>query len=157
MLWSSYFGKIMMTVLIAMLPVIELRGAIPVATANGLEPRTAIIAAVIGNLLPIPAIILFVRRVFAWLRKRSEKWNGFVSRLEERAEKRADIVHRYAFWGLALFVAIPLPGTGAWTGALIAAMLNMRLRDAVPAITLGVVTAGMIVAFVSYGISALMF
>ena len=80
-----------------------------------------------------------------------------VTRLENRAAKKSDVVQRYAFWGLFVLVAIPLPGTGAWTGSLVAAMLDMRLKRAFPAIALGVVTAGAIVAFVTYGAGALIF
>ena len=140
-----------MTVLISMLPVLELRGAIPIATANGLNFWVAIVCAVIGNLIPVPFIIVFIRRIFAMIRKWSKKLDKIVTRLEERANKKSDIVLKYAFWGLAILVAIPLPGTGAWTGALVAAMLDMRLRSAFPAIGLGVIIAAVIVSFVTYG------
>ena len=90
-------------------------------------------------------------------RKRFPRLDGLVSRLEARAEKKKDVVLRYEFWGLFIFVAIPLPGTGTWTGALIAAMLDMRLKKAFPAIALGVLAAGIIVAFVTYGAGALLF
>ena len=152
MLWSSYFGKILMTLFISMAPVVELRGAIPIATANGLDFRTAVITAVIGNLIPVPFIILFIRRIFGWLRRRGPKWSALVDRLELRAGRRADAVRRCAFWGLALFVAVPLPGTGAWTGALIAAMLRMRMKRAFPSIALGVAGAAAIVAAVTCGV-----
>ncbi|MBR2897577.1 MAG: small multi-drug export protein, partial [Oscillospiraceae bacterium] len=123
-----------MTFLIAMTPVSELRGAIPVAVANGLNVWAAIAVAVVGNLVPVPILILFVRRFFNWLRKNIASLNGFVTRLEERAMKKSEVVKKSEFWGLALLVAIPLPGTGAWTGALVAAMLNMRMKRAFPAI-----------------------
>ncbi len=154
-LWNTFFGKILMTLIISMVPVIELRGAIPVAVANGLDWRIAIPVAIIGNLIPVPFIIVFIKRIFAWMRKKSDKLNGIVTRLENKAEKKAPTVQKYAFWGLFIFVAIPLPGTGAWTGALIAAMLDMRLKRAFPSILLGVLGAGIIVAFVSYGAGAL--
>jgi uncharacterized membrane protein len=151
------FGKLLTTFLIAMVPVIELRGAIPVATAEGVPLVPAIVTAVIGNLIPVPFIILFVRKVFAWMRGRNEKLNAFVTRLENRAMSKADSVQKYEFWGLALFVAIPLPGTGAWTGALIAALLDMQPLKAFLSVALGVIGAGFIVAFVSYGAAALIF
>ena len=151
------FGKLLTTFLIAMVPVIELRGAIPVATAEGVPLVPAIVTAVIGNLLPVPFIILFVRKVFAWMRGRNEKLNAFVTKIENRAMSKADSVQKYEFWGLALFVAIPLPGTGAWTGALIAALLDMKPGRAFLSVALGVVCAGFIVAFVSYGAAALLF
>ena len=151
------FGQLLTTFLIAMVPVIELRGAIPVATAEGVPLVPAIVTAVIGNLIPVPFIILFVRKVFAWMRGRNEKLNAFVTKIENRAMSKADSVQKYEFWGLALFVAIPLPGTGAWTGALIAALLDMKPGRAFLSVALGVVCAGFIVAFVSYGAAALLF
>lgn len=154
-LWNNFWGQMLMTFLVSMIPIIELRGAIPLATAHGLDFRIAIPIAIIGNLIPVPFIILFVRKVFAWIRKHLPKLDGFVTKLEERARSKSDTVQKYAFWGLFLFVAIPLPGTGAWTGALIAAMLDMRLKKAFPSIVLGVLTAGVIVAIVSYGALAI--
>ncbi|MBR4072815.1 MAG: small multi-drug export protein [Clostridia bacterium] len=140
-----------------MIPVIELRGAIPIAVANGLEFPVAMIVSFLGNLLPVPFIIVFIRKIFAWMRRISGKLDKIVSSLEKRAEKKSDVVLKYAFWGLFILVAIPLPGTGAWTGALVAAMLNMRLKSAFPAIALGVVGAGAIVAFITYGAGELFF
>lgn len=156
-LWNSLPGKILMTLLVSMVPVIELRGAIPIATGAGLSPWVAIPVAIIGNLLPVPFIILFIKKIFAWMRKTSPKLNGIVDRMEAKAEKNKEKVLRYAFWGLALFVAIPLPGTGAWTGALVAAMLDMPLKKAFPSIAIGVLGAGVIISFVSYGAAALIF
>ncbi len=156
-LWSSTLGKIVMTLLISMIPVIELRGAIPIAVANGLNYWFAIAISIIGNLIPVPFIILFIRKIFALIRKWSNKLDIIVTKLEQRAEKKSDVVQKYAFWGLFLLVAIPLPGTGAWTGALVAAMLDMRLRRAFPAIALGVIGAAVIVTFVTYGAGALLF
>lgn len=146
-----------MTMLLSMVPVLELRGAIPIGVANGLNIWVAIGVSIIGNLLPVPFIILFIRKIFSWLRKLSKRLDGLVTKLEQRAAKKSDVVLRYAFWGLVVLVAIPLPGTGAWTGALVAAMLDMRLKRAFPAIALGVVIAGAIVAFVTYGAGALFF
>ena len=146
-----------MTMLLSMVPVLELRGAIPIGVANGLNIWVAIGVSIIGNLLPVPFIILFTRKIFSWLRKLSKRLDGLVTRLERRAAKKSDVVLRYAFWGLVVLVAIPLPGTGAWTGALVAAMLDMRLKRAFPAIALGVVIAGIILAFVTYGADALFF
>lgn len=156
-LFHTFFGKILTTLFISMVPVIELRGAIPYATGMGLSPAVAIPVAMIGNLIPIPFIIIFIKRIFAWMRSVSSKLNKVVDKLEAKAEKNKEKVLRYAFWGLAIFVAIPLPGTGAWTGALVAAMLDMPLKKAFPSIVLGVLMAGIIVAFVSYGAAALFF
>lgn len=143
------------TLVMSMTPVVELRGAIPYGLAMGLEPVTCFIAAVIGNCLPVPFILLFVRHVFNWMR-RTSKWLGeTVDKLERRAEEKSDVVQKYALWGLVILVAIPLPGTGAWTGALVAALMNIRLRYAFPAIVLGVIIAGIIVMAVSTGVIAI--
>lgn len=146
-----------MTMLLSMVPVLELRGAIPIGVANGLNIWVAIGVSIVGNLLPVPFIILFIRKIFAWLRKLSRRLDGLIAKLEQRAARKSDVVLRYAFWGLVVLVAIPLPGTGAWTGALVAAMLNMRLKRAFPAIALGVLIAGIVVAFVTYGAGAIFF
>lgn len=156
-LFTTLWGKIITTFFISMVPVIELRGAIPYATGMGLSPWIAIPVAMIGNLLPIPFIIIFIKKIFAWMRKVSPKLNGIVDKMEAKAEKNKAKVLKYAFWGLTIFVAIPLPGTGAWTGALVAAMLDMPLKKAFPSVVLGVIIAGIIVAFVSYGAAALFF
>lgn len=139
----------------AMVPVVELRGAIPYGVVSGLSIPAAFIIAVIGNLLPIPFLVVFTRRVFEWLRTKSEGLDRFVSKLEAKGEAKKDVVLRYEFWGLVLLVAIPLPGTGAWTGALVAALMNMQLKRAMPAITLGVLIAGVIVTTLTYGAGAL--
>ena len=146
---------ILLTFLVAMVPVVELRGAIPFGVVRGLNLWTAIIASVLGNLVPVPFIILFIRRIFAWMRAHMPKLDGLVTRMEKKAEKNRAAVEKYAFWGLAILVAIPLPGTGTWTGALVAAMMEMRLKRAFPAIVIGVVIAGVIVSIVTYGAQAI--
>lgn len=146
---------ILLTFLVAMVPVVELRGAIPFGVVRGLNIWTAIIASVLGNLVPVPFIILFIRKIFAWMRAHMPKLDGLVTRMEKKAEKNRAAVEKYAFWGLAILVAIPLPGTGAWTGALVAAMMEMRLKRAFPAIVIGVVIAGVIVSIVTYGAQAI--
>ncbi len=135
--------------LISMVPVIELRGALPVALASGVSLPLAIFLTVAGNLLPIPFILLFIRPIFKWFKKLGSLRN-FVQKLEERAFKKSDSIAKSNFWGLMIFVAIPLPGTGAWTGALIAALLDMRLKYALPAIALGVLIASFIVSAAYY-------
>ena len=140
----------------AMVPVVELRGAIPYGVLAGLSVPTAFILAVVGNLVTIPVLVVFTRKVFEWLRGISSGLDRFVSRLEAKAEKNKEVVMKYQFWGLVLLVAIPLPGTGAWTGALVAAMMDMRLKRAMPAITLGVIIAGVIVTTLTYGADALL-
>ncbi len=150
--FGTFFGKIVSTFFISMIPVLELRGAIPIATAAGLDLWVAIVVSIIGNMVPVPFIIIFIRKIFEWMRRISPKLDALVTRFEAKAEKHRATVNKYKFWGLCILVAIPLPGTGAWTGALVAAMMEMRLKDAVPAILLGVVTAGIIVALVTTGV-----
>ncbi len=152
---TTYVGKVISTFVVAMVPVIELRGAIPWAVAHGLDIWTASFLSVIGNMVPVPFIIVFIRKIFELMRKISPKLDGVVTKLENKAEKHRETVNRYKFWGLLILVAIPLPGTGAWTGALVAAMMEMRLKDAVPAIFVGVVVAAIIVAMVTCGVTFL--
>ncbi len=156
-LFKTVIGKVLVTLFVSMVPIIELRGAIPIATGMGLSPAIAIPVAIIGNLIPVPFIIVFIKKIFAWMRRVSPKLNGIVDKMEAKAEKNKEKVLKYAFWGLALFVAIPLPGTGAWTGALVAAMLDMPLKKAFPSIVIGVLGAGIVISFVSYGAAALIF
>ena len=146
---------ILLTFLVAMVPVVELRGAIPFGVVRGLNLCTAIIASILGNLIPVPFIILFIRKIFAWMRAHMPKLDGLVIRMEKKAEKNRAAVEKYAFWGLVILVAIPLPGTGAWTGALVAAMMEMRLKRAFPAIAIGVAIAGVIVSVITYGAQAI--
>ena len=129
-----------MTFLISMVPVLELRGAIPIGVAHGLDYRIAIAVSILGNLVPVPFIVLFIRKIFAWLRTKSERLNGFVTRMEQRALKKSDTVRRARFWGLFIFVAIPLPGTGAWTGSLAAALMKMPIKDALFSVIGGTLT-----------------
>ena len=156
-LFTTLWGKIITTFFISMVPIIELRGAIPYATGMGLSPWIAIPVAMVGNLVPIPFIIIFIKRMFAWMRNVSPKLNKVVDKMEAKADKNKDKILKYAFWGLALFVGIPLPGTGAWTGALVAAMLDMPLKKAFPSVIIGVLIAGAIMSFISYGAAAIFF
>ena len=139
------------TILMAMVPVIELRGAIPFGVAAGISVKQALVCAIIGNLIPIPFILLFLRRVFVWMRKISTGFENLVEKLELRAKRKKGIVDKYEIIGLIILVAIPLPGTGAWTGALVATVLDIRMRRALPAITIGVVIAGILVSVITYG------
>ena len=114
-----------------------------------------LIVAIIGNMIPVPFIILFIRKIFRWMREKSDRLDGVVRYFEQKADSKADRVRKYEKLGLYLFVAIPAPGTGAWTGALIAAMLDIRLRSALPTIFLGVCTAGLIVTLLTVGVISL--
>ena len=153
----SYLTKLIITLLWAMVPVVELRGAIPIGTGMGLPFEVAIIVSVIGNLIPVPFIMLFIRQIFKWMRKVNKTFERIVCKMEEKANKHRDKVTKYGFWGLFILVAIPLPGTGAWTGALVAAMMEIRFKTALPAIFLGVLTAAVIVTFITYGVSVIAF
>ena len=135
-----------------MIPVLELRASIPVGSSLGLNAWQCAVAAIVGNMIPVPFVILFIRKIFAYLKENWPKLSRFVERLEAKAEKKKPLVQKYAILGLTFLVAIPLPGTGAWTGALVAAMLDIRLKRAIPCILLGVVIAAVIVTMITYGI-----
>ena len=141
----------LITFLVSMVPVIELRGAIPIGVGLGLSPLAALGISILGNMVPVPFIILFIRKIFQWMRGHMPRLERLVSRMEEKADKHKDLVTRWEFWGLLILVAIPLPGTGAWTGALVAALMDLRLKKSFPAIFTGVVIAGLIVTGITYG------
>lgn len=142
---------ILKTLLFAMMPVSEIRGAIPVGVASGLDPWLTYLIGVVGNMLPVPFLILLTRRILLWMNKHNIL-TGFSNWLSRKGEEKGKVVQTYSFWGLLILVAIPLPGTGAWTGALVASLLDMRLKNAVPAIGLGVMIAGLIVMAVTLGV-----
>ena len=151
-LTSTTLGKLIATFFISMAPIIELRGGLPYGIALGLDYPLALAAAVIGNMVPVPFIIVYIRHVFTWLRKRSKWWDEKITRLEKKAHLKGRVVRKYSTIGLCILVAIPLPGTGAWTGALVAAVLDMRLKKAIPAIFLGVCIAAAIMTMVTFGL-----
>lgn len=155
-LTETYVGEFCFTILVSMIPVIELRGGIPFGVAAGLPVWAAYLAAVIGNLIPAPFIIVYIRRIFMWMRRRLPKLNSLVDKLERKAHLKGQKVTRYKYLGLAIFVAIPLPGTGAWTGALAASFLDMPLRKAIPSIAAGVVVAGAAISILTFGVSSLL-
>ena len=147
-------GEFLLTMLVSMVPVIELRGGIPFGMAQGLEPVAAFFASIIGNMIPVPFIVVYIRRIFHWMRRHMPRLNRLVDKLEAKAHLKGATVTKYKYLGLCIFVAIPLPGTGAWTGALVAAFLDMPLRKALPSIFLGVIIAGIVVTLVSTGVFA---
>lgn len=148
--FSGTLPKELIVFIVSMIPILELRGSILAAGFLKMEFLSTFIVAVIGNFLPIPFILLFIDKIFAWLKKTRLK--NMVEKLENRALAKSDQIRKYGKFGLFLFVAIPLPGTGAWTGSLIAALLRMRKRDSLPAIFLGIVGAGLIMSLISFGI-----
>ena len=142
---------------VSMVPILELRAAIPLGCALGIPWQVCYPLCVIGNLLPVPFILLFIRRILSWM-KTVRFFSPIANWVEKKGQKHSARVAKGAAIGLILFVGIPIPGTGAWTGALIAAMLDIRFRYALPAIALGVLLAGFIMAGASYGfLSALSF
>jgi len=143
-------GQCVFTMLVSMVPIVELRGGIPFGVALGLPYYLAFPFAVVGNILPAPFIIVYIRRIFAWMRRYMPRLNRVVDSLERKAHLKGRKVSKYQYLGLWLFVAIPLPGTGAWTGSLAAAFLDMRLKNAMPAVLLGVITAGCIMTALTF-------
>ena len=154
-LHETWGGEFCYTLMFSMLPIVELRGGIPLGVGMGLPLPLAVTASVIGNMLPVPFIILFIRRIYLWLQRRIPPLRGLLERLERRVEEKKDLVLRYQFWGLLLLVAVPLPGTGAWTGAMVAAVMDLRIKRAVPAIFGGVLLAAAVVTAITMGIFSL--
>ena len=142
--------NIFLTILIAMVPVIELRGAIPIGVANGLEPWFATILAVIGNIIPIPFALLLTNKIFDWLRDKKHT-KKMIAWLEKKAEKNRKKVDKFGWLGLLILVAIPLPGTGAWTAALVASVFKMKFKPSLLSIIAGVIIAAIIVFAITYG------
>ena len=150
-IFGANAGKVIGIFLISLLPVIELRGSILVGYYKGLPWYTNMITSIIGNLLPVPFILLFVVKVFEFMKKRNIMV-GFIEKIEKRAMSRSDSIANKEFIGLMLFVAIPLPGTGAWTGALIAALLQFNRKKSFMYICIGVLIAASLVTLGVYGV-----
>ena len=141
--------------LCAMLPIIELRGAIPLGAALGLPWWQNYFFAVLGNMIPVPFILLFIKRIIAWMTASRIKFFRKIGMwLTNKAEKNRGRVEKYSFWGVCLFVAIPLPVTGAWTGSLVAAVIDMKFFKALLSCFIGVLIAGVIMTLASYGVVA---
>ena len=151
-LTHTQLGEFCFTVLVSMLPVVELRGGIPFGVAAGLSMPVAFLAAFIGNMIPVPFILLFITKIIALMtRSRVKFFNKIGTWLTNKAEKNREKIERYSFWGVCLFVAVPLPVTGAWTGSLVAATIGMKWWKALLSCFLGVLIAGVIVTLISYG------
>lgn len=146
-------GKEVIIFIISMVPILELRGGLMAAGPAFFDVPMweAIPICIIGNLIPIPFILLLITKIFDWM-KGTKKLRPIVKRLEEKAMSKSANIEKYEFWGLVAFVGIPLPGTGAWTGSLIAALLGIRFRKAFPAIVLGVFLAAFLMTVLSYAI-----
>ncbi len=140
----------------SMIPIIELRGAIPLGAALGLPWWQSYLLSVAGNMLPVPIILLFVKAVLDFmLRCKVKLFNKVASWVYAKAEKNRARIEKYSFWGVAIFVGIPLPMTGAWTGSLVAAFINMKFWRAFFSALIGVLTAGVIMTLISYGVVAI--
>ena len=143
-------GKEAIVFIISMIPILELRGALLVAgPLLGVPVAKAIPLCIIGNIIPVPFILLLITPVFKWM-KGTKFFKPMVDKLESKALSKSDKIEKYEFWGLVLFVGIPLPGTGAWTGSLIAALLGVKFKKAFPAVILGIFMATVIMWFISY-------
>ncbi len=141
--------------IISMFPVLELRGGMIAAKLLDVELLKAFVICYVGNILPIPFILLFIRRIFEFLKK-FKTTGKLITKLEESSMRKSEKVKKGSRWGLLAFVAIPLPGTGGWTGSLIAALLDMRIKISFPVIALGVLIANLIMSVFSYGLLGLL-
>ena len=146
---GPYISEKAVVFLISMMPLLELRGGLLASSLLKVSAVQAIPICIIGNILPIPFILLFIKKIFQWMKK-VKCFRGLIIKLENRAMGRSDKIQQYEFWGLVLFVGIPLPGTGAWTGSLIAALLGMKFKKAFPAVIIGICMATVIMWFISY-------
>ena len=148
---GAHFG----VMICSMIPIIELRGAIPLGAALGMPWWLNYICAVVGNMIPVPFILLFIKKVIAWMTAcRVKLFNKIGGWLTKKAEKNRAKIEKYSFWGVCLFVALPLPVTGAWTGSLVAAVIDMKFWKALLSCLLGVMIAGVIMTLASYGVVA---
>lgn len=148
---SFTYGKELIVFIISLMPILELRGGLIAAALLGLDVIPAFIICLIGNLLPLPFILWFITPIFNKLKK-TKHLSKFVTKIENKALEKKDKIEKAEFWGLLFFVGIPLPGTGGWTGCLIASLINMDKKKAMLAATFGVVLAGLIVGSVSFGL-----
>ena len=149
---GQHISREMVIFIISMIPILELRGALLVAgPLLGVPVAKAIPLCILGNIIPVPFILLLITKIFDWM-KGTKRLKPVVEKLEKKAMSQSANIEKYEFWGLVAFVGIPLPGTGAWTGALIAALLGIRFRKAFPAIVIGVCLAACIMTIISYGI-----
>lgn len=148
---GQFVSREIVIFIISMIPILELRGGLLVASLLNVSITTAIPICIVGNIIPIPFILLFIKQIFKWLKK-IKLFRGMVERMETKAMGKSDTIKKYEFWGLMLFVGIPLPGTGAWTGSLIAALLDIDFKKAVLAELCGIIIATVIMSIVSYGL-----
>lgn len=152
-LLSLSFGKELIVFIISMLPILELRGGLIAASLLKLPPLESYIIAIVGNVIPVPFILLLINKILRAMEKsRFKLFNKIHSFLHKKIMKNKDSIEKYGFWGLVIFVGIPLPGTGAWTGAIIAAFLEMDRKKAFLGILLGMLMASIIMMIISFGL-----
>lgn len=150
---SLKYGKEIIVFIISLLPILELRGGLLASSFLGLNPVSGYIVSIIGNVLPVPLILLFINKVLDMMEKSNINWmKKFARWLDKKARKHQDKIEKYGYLGLILFVGIPLPGTGAWTGCLVSSVLNMNKKKSFFAILAGIIMASIIMMFISYGI-----
>ncbi|MBB6713296.1 COG2426 family protein [Clostridium gasigenes] len=147
----SFMPKELVVLIISMVPILELRGGIIASSLLGINMFSAIWLCMLGNIIPIPFILWFITPIFTWMKK-TKLLSGIVEKLEKKSMSKSEKIQKYEFWGLALFVGIPLPGTGAWTGALIASILGIKVKKASGSILTGIIIATIIMTIISYGI-----
>ena len=145
------FGKELLVFIISLMPILELRGGLIAASLLGLNPITSYIIAIIGNVIPVPFILWFINSILNWMRD-SKRFSKIAKWLDGKVEKHKGQIEKYGFWGLILFVGIPLPGTGAWTGCLIASVLEMDRKKAFIAAMIGIFIASIIMMLLSFGL-----
>lgn len=145
------FGKEILVFLISLMPILELRGGLIAAALLDVNPIVSYIISIIGNILPVPFILWFINSILNWMRS-SKHFSKIAKWLDGKVMKHKSQIEKYGFWGLVLFVGIPLPGTGAWTGCLIAAVLNMNRKKAFLAAMLGILMASIIMMILSFGL-----
>lgn len=148
---GTYISRELVIFIISMIPILELRGGLIAASLLKVPITTAVPICIIGNVIPVPFILLFIRQIFKLMRN-VPVIGPIIRKLEKRAMGKSDNIRKYEFWGLVLFVGIPLPGTGAWTGSLIAALLEVDFKKAILAVLLGIAMATIIMSVVSYGL-----
>ena len=145
------FGKEILVFIISLLPILELRGGLLAAALLGLDPIPSYIISIVGNLLPIPFILLLINKILNWMRN-SKHFKGIANWLDQKVEKHKGQIEKFGYLGIVLFVGIPLPGTGAWTGTLAASILDMDFKRSILAVMLGVILAGIIMGLASAGV-----
>lgn len=145
------FGKEILVFIISLMPILELRGGLIAAALLDLNPITSYVISIIGNILPVPFILWFINSILNWMRN-SKHFSKIAKWLDGKVEKHKSQIEKFGFWGLVLFVGIPLPGTGAWTGCLIASVLNMDRKKSFIAAILGILMASIIMMILSFGV-----